>query len=120
MVLRWHVEERCRVLTGIIGDGDLRRTLQSLACGKKRVLRKLPPGKEVNDNDEFAYNADFADLNRKLHINSIQQKETVSLQITLSLLSRLIRMYRPKSPRRPTRRSRKIADTCLTPPLCGL
>ena len=59
------------------GDEDLRRTLQSLACGKKRVLKKVPPGKDVDDNDEFMYNADFTDPNRRVHINSIQQKETV-------------------------------------------
>jgi len=57
-------------------DNDLRRTLQSLACGKKRVLKKLPPGKDVDDTDEFVYNGEFTDTNRKLHINSIQQKET--------------------------------------------
>ncbi|KAF8527847.1 Cullin-4B [Hysterangium stoloniferum] len=60
-----------------MGDEDLRRTLQSLACGKKRILKKLPPGKDVNDTDNFQYNEDFVDPNRKIHINSIQQKESI-------------------------------------------
>ena len=58
-------------------DADLRRTLQSLACGKKRVLRKVPVGKDVNDGDVFQFNADFTDAAFRVHINSIQVKETV-------------------------------------------
>ncbi|KAI0727582.1 Cullin-4B [Fomitopsis betulina] len=57
-------------------DGELRRTLQSLALGKKRVLRKVPMGKEVNDDDVFHFNADFTDPRYQVHINSIQVKET--------------------------------------------
>ncbi|KAI0700482.1 Cullin-domain-containing protein [Cytidiella melzeri] len=57
-------------------DDELRRTLQSLACGKKRVLKKQPPGKDVNDGDMFIFNADFTDTAFRVHINSIQVKET--------------------------------------------
>ena len=71
-------------------DGDLRRTLQSLACGKKRVLKKVPPGKEVNDDDVFVYNADFVDSNYRVHINSIQVKETVCVSTSLPTPSTLI------------------------------
>ena len=31
-----------------IEEGELKRTLQSLACGKARVLHKSPKGKEIN------------------------------------------------------------------------
>ncbi len=58
-------------------DAELRRTLQSLACGKKRVLKKLPAGKDVNDEDVFHFNLDFTDPQFRVHINSIQVKETV-------------------------------------------
>ncbi|KAH9947362.1 Cullin-domain-containing protein [Amylocystis lapponica] len=58
-------------------DAELRRTLQSLACGKKRVLKKHPPGKDVNDGDTFQFNADFTDQRYQVHINSIQAKETL-------------------------------------------
>ncbi|KAH9836648.1 Cullin-domain-containing protein [Rhodofomes roseus] len=57
-------------------DAELRRTLQSLALGKKRVLRKAPMGKEVDDDDVFHFNADFTDPRYQVHINSIQVKET--------------------------------------------
>ncbi|THG96189.1 hypothetical protein EW026_g5599 [Hermanssonia centrifuga] len=57
-------------------DAELRRTLQSLACGKKRVLKKLPAGKDVNDEDVFHFNLDFTDPQFRVHINSIQVKET--------------------------------------------
>ncbi|KZT58431.1 hypothetical protein CALCODRAFT_432704 [Calocera cornea HHB12733] len=59
-----------------IEDKELRRTLQSLALGRKRVLTKVPLSKDVDDTDVFEYNAKFTDKNRRLHINSIQQAET--------------------------------------------
>ncbi|KAF7306598.1 CULLIN-2 domain-containing protein [Mycena indigotica] len=55
-------------------DGLLRLTLQSLACGKKRVLRKEPVGKDINDGDIFHFNERFTDPSLKVHINSIQAK----------------------------------------------
>jgi len=59
-----------------LDDMELRRTLQSLACGTKRVLKKNPVGREVNDDDVFSFNADFEDPRSRVHINSIQAKET--------------------------------------------
>eukprot|EP00611_Tribonema_gayanum_P003928 TRINITY_DN13167_c0_g1_i1.p1 TRINITY_DN13167_c0_g1~~TRINITY_DN13167_c0_g1_i1.p1 ORF type:complete len:679 (+),score=298.77 TRINITY_DN13167_c0_g1_i1:25-2037(+) len=60
-----------------IEDGELRRTLQSLACGKVRVLRKEPKGREVEDGDAFAINAEFAHKQLRIRINTIQLRETV-------------------------------------------
>jgi cullin-4 len=57
---------------------ELARTLQSLACGKVRVLVKDPKGREVADTDSFAFNTAFKDDHVKIKINQIQQKETVS------------------------------------------
>ncbi|KAK7047188.1 hypothetical protein VNI00_006854 [Paramarasmius palmivorus] len=59
-----------------LDDDDLRRTLQSLACGKKRVLTKQPAGPDVNDKDIFRFNTGFKDAKTKVHINSIQAKVT--------------------------------------------
>ncbi|KAK7688012.1 hypothetical protein QCA50_008382 [Cerrena zonata] len=59
-----------------IEDGELRRTLQSLAVAKKRVLRKEPVGKEVRDNDIFTFNPEFWENAYSIHINTIQVKET--------------------------------------------
>jgi cullin-4 len=47
----------------------LRRTLQSLACGKKKVLKKHPVGREVEDDDVFRFNADFWDERARVHIH---------------------------------------------------
>lgn len=58
-------------------DAELRRVLQSLACAKKKVLKKVPAGKDVNDADVFKFNADFDDPRPKVHINSIQVKVSV-------------------------------------------
>mmetsp|Transcript_2995 Transcript_2995/g.4280 ORF Transcript_2995/g.4280 Transcript_2995/m.4280 type:complete len:759 (-) Transcript_2995:246-2522(-) len=60
-----------------IEDGELRRTLQSLACGKVRVLTKQPKGREVEDSDSFVINSDFSHKLYRIKINTIQMKETV-------------------------------------------
>ncbi|KAJ7042628.1 Cullin family-domain-containing protein [Mycena alexandri] len=58
-------------------DGPLLRlTLQSLACGKKKVLLKIPAGRDINDGDVFRFNDGFSDPRAKVHINSIQAKVT--------------------------------------------
>ncbi|RXG72767.1 Cullin-4B [Armadillidium vulgare] len=59
-----------------IEDTLLRRTLQSLACGKARVLIKNPKSKDVNDGDKFIYNKDFSNQLFRIKINQIQMKET--------------------------------------------
>ncbi|KRZ03754.1 Cullin-4B, partial [Trichinella zimbabwensis] len=55
---------------------ELRRTLQSLACGKFRVIQKVPKGKDVNENDTFVFNANFNSPMLRIRINQIQSKET--------------------------------------------
>lgn len=62
---------------------DLTLTIQSLALGRKRVLRRgeTPARAEkdvrVRKEDVFEFNDEFADVKHKLHINSIQQNDTV-------------------------------------------
>uniref|UniRef100_A0A3B4WNB8 Cullin 4A n=1 Tax=Seriola lalandi dorsalis TaxID=1841481 RepID=A0A3B4WNB8_SERLL len=68
--------EEIRAATGI-EEGELRRTLQSLACGKARVLNKNPRGKDVEDGDRFNFNNDFKHKLFRIKINQIQMKETV-------------------------------------------
>ncbi|XP_078436854.1 cullin4 isoform X2 [Wolffia australiana] len=60
-----------------IEDKELRRTLQSLACGKVRVLQKNPKGRDVEDDDEFVFNDEFSAPLYRIKINAIQMKETV-------------------------------------------
>ncbi len=62
-------------LTGI-EDGELRRTLQSLACGRERVLLKEPKSKDVNDDDTFTFNTKYTSKQYRVRINAIQMKET--------------------------------------------
>ncbi|KAK4536609.1 hypothetical protein CDCA_CDCA09G2634 [Cyanidium caldarium] len=62
--------------TGIFDDRELKRTLQSLACGKARVLQKEPRGRDVHDTDRFAFHTDFTDPHYRIRINQIQSKES--------------------------------------------
>ncbi|XP_023338669.1 cullin-4B [Eurytemora carolleeae] len=59
-----------------IEDGEIRRTLQSLACGKARVLTKIPKGKDILDGDKFVFNNEFTNALYKIKINQVQMKET--------------------------------------------
>ncbi|SJX65621.1 related to cullin 4A [Sporisorium reilianum f. sp. reilianum] len=70
-----------RTQTGL-DDQELKRTLQSLACGQipTRVLRKLPQGKDVDDTDEFVFNDNFKNERHRIRINQIQMKETAEEQ----------------------------------------
>lgn len=68
--------ESIQKATGI-ADDELKRTLQSLACGRARVLSKTPKGKEINETDNFTFNADFKHKLVRIKINQIQMKETV-------------------------------------------
>nr|CAG4641482.1 EOG090X01NX [Eurycercus lamellatus] len=63
-----------------IEDAELRRTLQSLACGKARVLQKAPRSKDVKDGDRFEYNKEFTNKLFRIKINQIQLKETTEEQ----------------------------------------
>ncbi|KAF9404479.1 Cullin-4, partial [Podila epigama] len=59
-----------------IDHKELSRTLQSLACGKYRVLVKHPKSKDVSPSDTFKFNEDFSASLTRIKINSIQLKET--------------------------------------------
>lgn len=59
-----------------LSDADLSRTLQSLACGKARVLTKHPLGRDVSPTDTFTFNARFWEARVRIKINQIQMKET--------------------------------------------
>lgn len=70
--------KHCLCVCWFIEDSELRRTLQSLACGKARVLHKNPKSKDVEDGDKFSCNDDFKHKLFRIKINQIQMKETVT------------------------------------------
>ncbi|KAK4696510.1 hypothetical protein P7C71_g1401, partial [Lecanoromycetidae sp. Uapishka_2] len=59
-----------------LDDAELKRTLQSLACARYRVLSKNPKGKDVNPGDIFTVNLNFWHPKYRIKINQIQAKET--------------------------------------------
>ncbi|KPI38341.1 Cullin-4A [Cyphellophora attinorum] len=59
-----------------LSDAELKRTLQSLACAKYRVLTKHPKGRDVNTTDTFSFSTGFQDPKMRIKINQIQLKET--------------------------------------------
>ena len=61
----------------VVDHDELKRTLQSLACAKYRVLTKTPKGKEVSNSDIFTVNLGFSNTKYRIKINQIQAKETV-------------------------------------------
>lgn len=59
-----------------IEETELKRTLQSLACGKARVITKSPKSKDVQASDVFDFNENFSHKLMRIKINQIQFKET--------------------------------------------
>ncbi|KIL67568.1 hypothetical protein M378DRAFT_22743 [Amanita muscaria Koide BX008] len=57
-----------------IDDLELRRQLQSIACGKYKVLKKHPPGREVKDSDVFHFNEGFQSDLHKIKIAVVSAK----------------------------------------------
>ncbi|KAG6842292.1 hypothetical protein C0991_010580 [Blastosporella zonata] len=57
-----------------IDHSDLQRNLQSLACAKYKILKKHPPGREVEKDDSFSFNAGFTSNMRKLKIGTIASR----------------------------------------------
>ncbi|KAF8656825.1 hypothetical protein AX16_002373 [Volvariella volvacea WC 439] len=57
-----------------IVDNELQRHLQSLACAKYKILKKHPPGRDVNPGDSFSFNNDFTAPLQKIKISTISAK----------------------------------------------
>ncbi|KAJ2684862.1 hypothetical protein IWW39_004663, partial [Coemansia spiralis] len=66
--------EQIQENTGLEGI-ELIRTLQSLACGKFRVLTKEPKGRDVEVTDVFRFNAAFKSSYARVKIGQILLKE---------------------------------------------
>ncbi|VDN50738.1 unnamed protein product [Dracunculus medinensis] len=82
--IEWSYEEILNATN--IESNELCRTLQSLACGKLRVIKKNPRGKDVNPDDIFTFNSECNDKLYRIRICQIQMKETVSDFSTISSL----------------------------------
>jgi len=56
---------------------DLKRALQSLACGKFRILTKEPKGRDVDESDSFHFNAAFTSKQHKFKVGTVSaQRES--------------------------------------------
>ncbi|VDN05738.1 unnamed protein product [Thelazia callipaeda] len=72
--VEWSYEEI--LSTTKIEKNELNRTMQSLACGKFRVLKKSPRNKIVKDADIFTFNPDCSEKLFRIRISQVQMKET--------------------------------------------
>ncbi|KAG6817343.1 hypothetical protein H0H87_009942 [Tephrocybe sp. NHM501043] len=57
-----------------IDHTELQRNLQSLACAKYKILKKHPPGREVEKDDSFSFNAGFTSNMRKLKVGTVASR----------------------------------------------
>jgi len=56
---------------------DLKRALQSLACAKFKILSKEPKGREVDEADNFSFNAEFSAKHLRFKVGTVTAaKET--------------------------------------------
>ncbi|KAG6873948.1 hypothetical protein C0995_008987 [Termitomyces sp. Mi166 len=54
-----------------IAESELQRNLQSLACAKYKILKKHPPGRDIDKDDFFSFNASFTSNMRKIKIGTV-------------------------------------------------
>lgn len=57
-----------------IMDSELQRHLQSLACAKFKILKKHPPGRDVDSGDSFSFNHEFSSNLQKIKISTVVSK----------------------------------------------
>lgn len=50
---------------------ELKRQLQSLACAKFKILKKHPPGREIEVEDSFSFNNDFTSPMQRIKIGTV-------------------------------------------------
>ncbi|KAJ1910263.1 hypothetical protein LPJ71_003252 [Coemansia sp. S17] len=74
-------------------DVELMRTLQSLACGKYRVLAKEPKGRDVAGTDVFTFNAAFTSPQARIKVGQILLKEAEKESKEVEEHIQLDRMY---------------------------
>jgi len=56
---------------------DLKRSLQSLACAKFKILNKEPKGRDVAETDSFSFNSDFTAKQLRFKVGTVTAaKET--------------------------------------------
>jgi len=65
--------EEIKSATSII-DAELQRHLQSLACAKYKILKKHPPGRDVDAGDSFSFNHEFSSDLRRIKISTVVSK----------------------------------------------
>lgn len=65
-------------------DAELGRTLQSLACGKHRLLVKHPKGRDVGKDDTFEFNDSFSSPLARIKILQIAPSPSASSSSTSS------------------------------------
>lgn len=67
-----------------IEDKELRRTLQSLACAKVRVINKEPRGRDIGDADVFHFNSEFSEKLFRIKVR-LPLTETLTQNCTVSV-----------------------------------
>ncbi|PLW50802.1 hypothetical protein PCANC_14292 [Puccinia coronata f. sp. avenae] len=66
----------------MISDMELKRTLQSLACAKYKILNKEPRSKEINDKvDTFRFNESFTNPMSRIKIQTVTNKVENKLEL---------------------------------------
>jgi len=58
---------------------ELKRQLQSLACAKFKILKKHPPGREIDTEDSFSFNNDFTSPMQRIKIGTVASSRVENL-----------------------------------------
>jgi len=66
--------------TGLPAE-NLKRTLQSVACGKFKILIKEPKSRDINETDTFRFNAAFSEKLSRIKIQTVASKVESAVEL---------------------------------------
>lgn len=85
--MAWHTRRQATA----VEEKELKVTLQSLACGKVRVLRKEPKGRDVENDDVFFFESGF-----KHQVSSPRQNKAWKSRFSLGCALPAVQLFRIK------------------------
>ncbi|GJJ75721.1 cullin 3 [Entomortierella parvispora] len=66
--------------TGLPAE-NVKRTLQSVACGKFKILIKEPKSRDINETDTFRFNAAFSEKLSRIKIQTVASKVETAVEL---------------------------------------
>ncbi|CAO3632702.1 unnamed protein product [Mucor fragilis] len=79
-----------------ITDQDLKRTLQSLACAKYKILVKTSKGRDILEHDSFSFNHEFSSNMARIKIQALASRDKVDEERKHQIEASVVRIMKDR------------------------